>query len=100
MPANQLAVLVLGTSSTTWLGVPLPAPLASIGMPGCELLVSMDDARPGAPAAGVASWQVTVPYQTALLGFDLFAQAAITSPGTNAFGWVASNGVAASVGER
>jgi hypothetical protein len=100
VPANGIAALVLGLSDTAWLGVPLPLPLGAIGMPGCELLVSMDDAVLGAPAGGTASWQVPVPNQTALLGFDLFAQAAITSPGTNTFGWVASNGVAASVGER
>lgn len=41
-PANTLAVLLLGTSTTQFYGVPLPAALDPIGLPGCQLRTSID----------------------------------------------------------
>jgi len=41
-PTGGFAVLLLGTSRTTYGGVPLPLPLDPFGLPGCQLLTSID----------------------------------------------------------
>lgn len=41
-PPSMPALLLLGTSSTTYGGVPLPAPLDALGMPGMTLLTAAD----------------------------------------------------------
>ncbi len=41
-PPNALAVLLLGLSTTQFLGVPLPASLDPFGLPGCELRTSVE----------------------------------------------------------
>ncbi|MFO0449891.1 MAG: FG-GAP repeat domain-containing protein [Pseudomonadota bacterium] len=41
-PANNLALLLFGLSSTQFGGVPLPLPLDGIGLPGCELWTSIE----------------------------------------------------------
>lgn len=42
-PANALALLVIGFSTTSWNSLPLPLSLASFGFPGCDLNVSSDN---------------------------------------------------------
>ncbi len=41
-PANAIGVLIVGLSGTSWNGVPLPLPLASLGFGACDLNVSLD----------------------------------------------------------
>lgn len=41
-PPNVPAVLLLGLSTTQWYGVPLPAALDPLGIPGCALRTSID----------------------------------------------------------
>src|SRR5262249_18729995 len=44
LPASGPVIAILGQSNRTWSGGPLPFALASLGMPGCSLLVSTDAA--------------------------------------------------------
>jgi hypothetical protein len=41
-PTNSLAVLLLGLSTTSYYGVPLPASLDLLGLPGCQLRTSVE----------------------------------------------------------
>src|SRR5262249_2888450 len=40
---GAVALFALGSSNTQWSGAPLPAPLDGLGMPGCSLLVGIDE---------------------------------------------------------
>ena len=54
-PPNSLAVLLLGLSTTQFYGVPLPAALDHLGLPGCSLRTSiewMNTAVTGTTTAG------------------------------------------------
>ena len=37
IPTNAAGLALVGTSRTSWGGIPLPLDLTSIGMPGCSL---------------------------------------------------------------
>lgn len=74
-PANGIAVLVIGLSSTSWSGIPLPLPLASIGYLGCDLLVSLD----------LTQAAITSPVGAASITFNLSAP----SPTSIFFQWAA-----------
>src|SRR5262249_54630208 len=96
---GALAALAVGFSDATWSGGPLPASLASIGMPGCSLLVSPDAMfLASASAAGVAGWTLALPNTPAFAGTRLFAQGFALDPTTNALGAVAANAGTAVVG--
>lgn len=95
---NNAAVLVVGTSSTQWLGGSLPQSLAPLGMPGCSLLVSTDwlSALPLAGGTATVAWQL--PATAATIGFPFFAQGLVVEPGVNPFGAIVSAGAAGIVG--
>ncbi|HET6203975.1 MAG TPA: integrin alpha, partial [Planctomycetota bacterium] len=72
--AGALAVLLVGASNATLPGgPPLPLNLGLLGMPACELLVSLDatvpatTAGPG-PGSGHASFPLAIPPDPALVG--------------------------------
>jgi hypothetical protein len=73
------AVLVLGASDSTWLGVPLPFDLAPFGAAGC-LLRASGDVLIGVPVsgsgagAGLASVPTPIPANPSLSGGRAFAQ--------------------------
>lgn len=100
VPNGSLAFGLLGSSSSVLGSVPLPAPLDSIGMPGCSLLVSAErtDAIPAIGGAGV--WLIPIPGDPAFRGREFFVQAAVGDPIANAFGLTLSNGGAATIGMR
>ena len=93
-PAGQLALFVAGLDATAFLGAPLPADLAPLGLPGCTLLTSVEHAALATPVAGVASTQIQVPLWRALLGQPIFAQALVVDTGSAAI----SNGGRATIG--
>ncbi|MGH7151223.1 MAG: hypothetical protein ACREIU_11010, partial [Planctomycetota bacterium] len=80
------AVLIAGTSFTSWGGVGLPLTLAPFGMPACSLLVSADvllgTTLVGAgPAAGTATIPIPIPPNPALSGALVHFQWYVTDPG-------------------
>jgi len=100
VPSGAPALLALGSSNTTWSGLPLPAPLATLGMPGCDLLVAFEQQLAMATAGNTASVAVSVPAQSALIGATFYLQAAVLDPPANPFGAVASGGLAVVLGAR
>ena len=91
---------ILGTSRSTWVGFALPLSLASIGAPGCDVLVSVDVAAPLTNLGGSATWSLSIPGDAGLAGVEFFVQAAVLDRLANRLGLAASNGGAARVGSR
>lgn len=93
-----VAVMLSGLSSTSYAGLPLPLPLAALGMPGCDLLAEplISDLLVGAGPS--LDWSLVLPAGTALLGATFVQQALVLDPSANTFGFVASNGGEATIG--
>jgi FG-GAP repeat protein len=89
------ALWILGFSSTSWLGIPLPADLAVLSMPGCFLRVSADVLIPTlTSAAGRASFPHPTPPDPALSGLTVFNQWFVVDPGPAVFPGVTTAGLA------
>ncbi|MGB3967921.1 MAG: hypothetical protein WBO45_14400 [Planctomycetota bacterium] len=98
LPLN-LAVLQLGLSNTLMGGtVPLPFPLAAIGMPGCFLLVDPVVSLVLSGAGNSATWSWPVPGTPSLFGAQFFSQAFPLDPPANSLGFSASNGAVGTLG--
>jgi hypothetical protein len=79
---GTLAVLLLGVSDSMWGAVPLPARLGPLGMPGCNLLTSVDFAVPVLTSpGGAATMSLAVPSSGSLVGVTAFAQWYVVDPG-------------------
>lgn len=65
--------LMVGLSNATWGSVPLPLSLASIGAPGCNLLVSPNFLLPGVTPAG-ANWVLPLPRCPGCAGTTFYLQ--------------------------
>ena len=93
-----IAVMVIGVSNTLSGGlIPLPLDLGVLGAPGCNLRVSLDVTDTVIGAGTTANWNFAIPNNPALVGFQLFNQAASVDT-TNAFGFVMSDAYAWMVG--
>ncbi len=89
------ALWIVGVSSTSWLGIPLPADLAVLSMPGCFLRVSADVLVPTlTSAAGRASFHHPTPPDPALSGLTVFNQWFVVDPGPAVFPGVTTAGLA------
>lgn len=99
---SAVVLVMLGVSNTNYGGIPLPFPLAVIGMPGCDLLQSAN--VPGLPTAPLGAttrkFAVSIPPLNPLLGMTLHLQAYAYAPGQNALGMTTSNGVSWSFGNQ
>lgn len=89
---------VLGFSTTTWMGLPLPFSLGSIGAPGCSLLVSTEDILPLPVSATSADWTLILPLDRRFVGQEVGLQALILDFGVNAANLVTSDGAVLRVG--
>ena len=83
---GSLAILLVGGSSSSWVGFPLPANLAALGMPSCSLLVSAEftflAVTSGVgPGAGAASVGIPIPADPALVGGTAYVQWYVVDPG-------------------
>ena len=69
-------------------------------MPGCSQYVAplVSDLR--IANNGRATWDLSIPNSTAMIGLQLYQQALVLSPGSNAAGVIASNGLDLRVGSR
>jgi len=89
-------VVAMGWSNSMMPGLgSLPFDLASVGMPGCELLQSNETfgLSTQATSASWVQWGTMVPNNNALLGMHVYTQAFSLAPGLNALQVVASNGI-------
>jgi hypothetical protein len=96
------ALGAMGTSRTSWLGLPLPFDLAPAGIPGCLLHQSAEATLAlGAPnGTGVVPWPIAIPNNPLLLGVELYFQAlTLELPGFPRWASL-SNGLAVRLGDR
>jgi hypothetical protein len=95
----RLAIGVHGTSTTNWLGIPLPFDLAPLGAPGCAvrvdhaLVVSTLTAGSGS-GGGTCFFDWPIPNVTRLRGSAVVFQAYVQDPSTQ-LGLVTSNALRA-----
>jgi hypothetical protein len=100
LPANAFAVLMLGSSRTSWGGIPLPIPLDFLGMAGCSLHVSGEFFFAVAASGGLARSTRSIPSDRSLLGGSLYYQALVSDPPANAFGATMSNAGQSTIGGK
>ncbi len=90
--ATTPALLALGVSNSSWMGIPLPLDLGL----GCFLLVSPDVLlTTGTNDLGRALFPVQIPADPLLVGQTVYAQAATLGAGNNL---AATNGLALTIG--
>ncbi len=83
---GSFAVLDVGLSSTSWLGVPLPLNLGFLGLPACSLHVSPDvpllvATNGSGPGNGRAFVPLPIPPDPTLTGAHVFFQWYVVDPG-------------------
>lgn len=88
----------VGFSDQIFNGVPLPAPMDTIGAPGCILFVSIDQEFVLSNQSGAAAWNIPVPFDPSLLGLDAYLQGAVLVLGFNAANLVVANAAHAVIG--
>lgn len=87
VPTSLGAMFVSSFTPTT------PTSLTPFGMPGCNLLVTLDALQFRSANAGAAEWAWALPNNTALVGVQIHQQALPFDPAANALGLAASNGI-------
>jgi hypothetical protein len=99
---QAIAFLGFGWSRTVVSGtlLQLPLPLASFGMPGCELLHSGEQLflLGTATAGNRVGWGLTIPNTASLVGLPFYLQASAPAPGQNPAQLILSNGLAVRLG--
>ena len=99
LPNAAIAVMVMGFSKTAWNGAPLPASLAAIGMPGCDLLVRPDLLDPMPINGNSATYLVQLPSDPSFLGYEIHQQGLVFDAAAgNAFGAIMTNAATAVIG--
>ena len=92
---SAIAVLILGDSNTSWLGLPLPINLGFLGMPACSLSVAHGAAVVTATTAGGIEFiPAPVPQSAGLIGLTLYFQWYVVDPGPAAFPGAMTQGLA------
>ncbi len=82
-PFNQPSFVAAGFSRVSYAGLPLPLPLTSIGMTGCELFVSAEVTLGTAVAGSNATLTIPLPAVPALVGTHVYLQGFVFDPGAN-----------------
>lgn len=96
LPLVTSAYVFVGTSNTFYGSLPLPFPLASIGMPTCTLYVGADVLLPLPVILGIGLLAVDLPLGTA--GATLYVQAFPIDFGANPLGLTASDAAQVLIG--
>ncbi|HKB14956.1 MAG TPA: VCBS repeat-containing protein, partial [Planctomycetota bacterium] len=96
------AILVLGGSSATWAGLPLPLSLGFAGMPACSLLVSPDATIPvttlgAGPGNGRGSLSFPIPSLPSLSGTTIYGQWYVADPGPGLLPGAMSRGIGVNI---
>jgi hypothetical protein len=101
-PTGTVALILIGSSSTNWLGLPLPLDLAGVGAPGCFLrtnvLLLLSAVTTGTGSGGgSAITTLAVPQDASLRGAVLYSQELVLDASANAAGLTVTNALAATV---
>ena len=94
----QFALYWWGVSRTTSPIGPLPIDLGPLGAPGCFVRTTVDATVLVAGSNGTATFAFSIPNNTTLLGIQLFSQAFVLDPATNAMALTTSDAAAFVVG--
>jgi hypothetical protein len=98
---GALPIVVVGSSSTTWSGLPLPFDLAPLGAPGCRVLTSPDIFLPATNFNGTAFLSIALPANVTPSTLpQLYLQSFATDFAANPLGLVLSNAAAVAIGIR
>lgn len=93
-----LGLMITGTSNqVSTLGF-LPADLTGLGLPGCELRVSLDLTDGIITFGTTGSWSLAIPNQSNLLGSQFYQQAFVFDPPINSFGGAMSDAAVWQIG--
>jgi len=93
-PQAGAALFAFGTDMASWNGLPLPAELGNVGLPGCTLWLAPvpGAARLIGAAGGSASLPVPIPADPSLAGLVAVAQALVIDAGAaNGLGAVSNS---------
>ena len=96
------AVISIGFDRDSYQGLPLPLPLAVLGLPGCTLYHSNDvnEAVAVPPGAAQATWSLPLPNVPGFLGQEFYFQG-LHLELTQGPGWAAlSNAVGVRIGDQ
>jgi hypothetical protein len=99
LPAAAPCLVLVGASSSSWQGIPLPFDLSPAGAPGCSLLASgqLFLSAPNFNGTGFLS----LPIPTSLIpGMQFYTQGMVIDLAGNALGLVFSNAASATIGVR
>jgi hypothetical protein len=91
-------IVALGFSEQNYGVLPLPASLASYGMPGCFARVAPDAVHFVSGASNTAILTLPVPNHLALIGMVLYQQGYAIDPGANPAGMTTSSSVRVTIG--
>jgi hypothetical protein len=100
IPSGALAIVMHGFSRTTWLGVPLPLDLGTLGMPGCALRISPDLFFPCATTGSRATADLFFPNDRSHLAIPVFDQALVLDMLANPFGVTFTNAGEGRIGAK
>jgi hypothetical protein len=94
MARPGVAVLLTGSSNTSWGAIPLPLDLTSLGAPGCSLLASGNllIGATAVSAGGTGGVTLGIPNDAALVGLNFYNQYAVVDPSANVLGFAFSRG--------
>ena len=100
-PATRPAILFLGVSNTTWLGLGLPFNMGAISAPNCFLRASGElTLGTVTDANGTGSITIPVPNSVGLVTSIIYNQFLVNDPAANTFGWTTSNSARVTIGDR
>jgi len=78
----------------------LPMSLASLGAPGCDLLLPPDSLEFAAASGNAVEWDLAIPFTPWLAGINIYQQAFPIEQGVNPLGISGSNGLRMGIGIR
>jgi hypothetical protein len=97
LPPNAPAIMLFGSSNSSWGGLPLPANLATFGAPGCTIYASGDILQPVTNYNGTAYHVLNLP-PSLVPGANFYLQGVTIDPAANALGVTVSNGLQGTLG--
>jgi len=98
MPSNTFGVMLVGWANDRWSSISLPMSLASLGMPGCSLLVRPDVSWAFSVSGSSRQWPFGVPNTSSLQGQTMYGQGMFAQSGLNAVGIGNTNGLSGLIG--
>tara|TARA_R110002094_G_scaffold136255_5_gene127970 strand:+ start:267 stop:1589 length:1323 start_codon:yes stop_codon:yes gene_type:complete len=100
LPNNGIGLMISGLSDSTSALGPLPASLAAIGMPGCQLLVDPVIIDAVFAVGTTATWGLNMPNDPILLAQQFYSQCGALDVGVNAASLTVGNYCLSTIGGK